>query len=251
MKNNSNLRNWHFYSFLSLLFLFAFSTNISAQKESSFSFGVKGGLASGTFSTQNKANIGSPQMGYQAGAVANYIIKLKRDSIKSFGFGVSIEFLYSNTGVSNIDPEYFYALENDASTTPIINTSIISNQLSIPILISYVFTEVAEGISPKIYFGGDYSFNLKTNSLNTYKTTFKANTIYNNEYASMGNRIATSDYGIILGTGVTIGNGKLLYVVDARYRIGLSNINETTSSYVYSNLTRDMFSLMAGVIYKL
>jgi len=226
-----------------LLFLFAFSFNTHAQEQSKLSFGARGGLASGSFTTINKVSIGSSQPGYQVGAFASF-------NIKSY-LSVSLEVLFSNTGAVNIDPEYFYSAENDALKNPIINSSIITNQLSIPILISYNIVDAVDGVSPRVYLGGDYSFNMKTNSLNTSLNKFNGDIIYTNEFSDMGNRVASSDYGAIIGAGLDIGSEKIIYTFDLRYRIGLSDINETTSSYINSEIKRDVFSIMLGVTYKL
>jgi len=226
-----------------LLFLFAFSFNTHAQEQSKLSFGARGGLASGSFTTINKVSIGSSQPGYQVGAFASF-------NIKSY-LSVSLEVLFSNTGAVNIDPEYFYSAENDALKNPIINSSIITNQLSIPILISYNIVDAVAGVSPRVYLGGDYSFNMKTNSLNTSLNKFNGDIIYTNEFSDMGNRVASSDYGAIIGAGLDIGSEKIIYTFDLRYRIGLSDINETTSSYINSEIKRDVFSIMLGVTYKL
>jgi len=243
MKKAFNLTNWHVFYYLGLLFLLTFSNNIRAQEQSGLSFGIKGGLASGTFTTQNRLQVGSAHMGMQIGTFVNY-------NVMEF-LGVSMEVLYSNTGATNVDPEYFYALENATSSQRIVNTSVVSHQISIPILISYIFPEMSDGVSPKIYVGGDMSFNLLSNSQNTFATSFKSNTIYSTEYTSMGNRLAKNDFGLIIGTGITLGSGAIVYTFDARYRLGLSNINEAFSSYANSDLKRDIFSLMIGVAYKL
>lgn len=243
MKNKYNSRNWHMYFYVGLLFLFAFSFNTHAQEQSKLSFGARGGLASGSFTTINKVSIGSSQPGYQVGAFASF-------NIKSY-LSVSLEVLFSNTGAVNIDPEYFYSAENDALKNPIINSSIITNQLSIPILISYNIVDAVDGVSPRVYLGGDYSFNMKTNSLNTSLNKFNGDIIYTNEFSDMGNRVASSDYGAIIGAGLDIGSEKIIYTFDLRYRIGLSDINETTSSYINSEIKRDVFSIMLGVTYKL
>ena len=243
MKKAFNLTNWHVFYYLGLLFLLTFSNNIRAQEQSGLSFGIKGGLASGTFTTQNRLQAGSARNGMQIGTFAEY-------SIMEY-LGVSMEVLYSNTGATNIDPEYFYALENATASNSITNTSVVSHQVSIPILISYIFPEMSDGISPKIYFGGDMGFNLKSNSQNTFATSFKSNTIYSTEYTSMGNRLAKNDFGLIVGTGITLGTGIISYTFDARYRLGLSNINDAFSSYANNELKRDVFSIMIGVAYKL
>ena len=242
MKNRSNFRNWHVFYYLGLLFLFTLSNNAYSQQKGGLSFGAKGGLALGNFSIQNQIQAGSIQYGMQAGAFANYSILDYLD--------VSLEILYSNTGVSNLSPEYFYALENAVLTDKIVNTSIRTHQLSIPLLISYVFN-ATDGVYPRIYIGGDIGFNIKSSSLNTTKTSFNGNDIFVNEYESMGNRMSTKDFGAIIGTAINFGTDNIIYTIDARYRLGLTNINESTSSYVNSELTRDVFSIMVGVAYKL
>jgi len=242
MKNKSNFKNWHVFYYLGLLFLFTLSNNAYSQQKGGLSFGAKGGLALGNFSTQNHIQVGSIQYGMQAVGFANYSILDYLD--------VSLEILYSNTGASNISPEYFYASENAILTNQIVNTSIITHQVSIPILISYVFN-TTEGIYPRVYIGGDIGFNLKSNSLNTSKTSFNGNDIFVNQYESMGTRMSSKDFGAIIGTAISFGKDNISYTIDARYRLGLSNINESSSSYINSELTRDVFSLMFGVAYKL
>ncbi|OYT11516.1 MAG: hypothetical protein B6I18_03930 [Bacteroidetes bacterium 4572_112] len=242
MKNQSNFKNWHVFYYLGLLFLFTLSNNAYSQQKGGLSFGAKGGLALGNFSTQNHIQVGSIQYGMHAAGFANYSILDYLD--------VSVEVLYSNTGASNLSPEYFYAMENAILPSKIVNTSIITHQISIPILISYVFN-ATEGIYPRVYIGGDIGFNLKSNSLNTSKTSFNGNNIFVNQYESMGTRMANNDFGAIIGTAISFGKENISYTIDARYRLGLSNINESTSSYINSELTRDVFSIMVGVAYKL
>lgn len=243
MKKKHIFTNGFVFYCLVILFLFALNSNISAQAQGDISFGIKTGLASGTFSTQNSIGISSPRNGLQAGLFGDY-------NITDF-LGVTLEVMYSNTGASNVDPEYFYSVENAVMSNKIINSSIVSQQVSIPLLISYMIPNSPKGIVPKIYVGGDIGFNLMTNSLNTYETSFNGNTIYNTKYESMGNRLAKNDFGAIMGTAISIHSNKLIYSLDARYRMGLSDINETTSSYVDSSIKRDVFSIMVGVAFKL
>ena len=164
---------------------------------------------------------------------------------------VSLEVMYLQAGASNISPEYFYAGENSLLADKIVNTTIVSNQISIPLLLSYVFPESPKGVLARIYGGGDVSFNIKTNALNTYKASFNGSDIYPTKFESMGNRVAKNDFGAIIGSGLSIGDGPIIYTLDARYRIGLSNINETNSTYIDGTLKRNTFSIMFGVMYKL
>lgn len=231
--------------YLSILFLVALYSNAYSQEQeqSGLSFGAKVGLASSTFTTTQFMDAGSIKNGLQASVVANY-------SILSY-LDVSLEVMYSNTGASNISPEYFYTGENSVLTNKIVNTSIVSNQLCIPLLLSYVFSESPKGVFPRIYAGGDISFNLKTNALNTYKASFNGSNIYPTTFESMGNRVAKNDFGAIIGSVLSIGDGPIIYTIDARYRVGLTNINETNSTFIESTLKRNTFSIMFGIMYQL
>jgi len=228
--------------YLGILFMFALSINVYSQEQSTFSFGAKAGLASGTFSTKHFVDVSSSHNGYQAGIFMNYSILNYLD--------ISLEVMYSNSGAANLSPEYFYAAENIIQTNKIINTSVVSNQISIPLLLSYVFSESPHGVFPRIYAGGDISFNLKSNSLNTYKASFNGTDIYPTKYESMGSRMAKKDFGAIIGTAISIGDGPVIYTLDARYRIGLTDINETKSTFIESSLKRNIFTLMFGIGYQ-
>jgi len=90
-----------------------------------------------------------------------------------------------------------------------------------------------------------------TNSLNTYQASFNGHSIYPTKYESMGTRFASKDFGAIIGTAINIGDGPIIYTLDARYRLGLTDINETNSTYIESSLKRNIFTLMIGIVYQI
>lgn len=245
MKKTNIFKNGFISYYLGILFLFGLSSNGVAQSQGEMSFGLKAGIASGSFSTTKNVSISSPENGVQTGLFGNY-------SITDF-LGASLEVLYSNTGAANVDPQYFYALENAVLENKIVNTSIVSQQLSIPVLISYMMPGDGSlsGIVPKVYVGGDVAFNLKSNALNSYNQSEGDGVYYNSKYESMGNRLKGTDFGFIMGTAIGIESDLFIYSLDARYRMGLSDINDAKSSYVDSSVKRNVFSIMFGIAYKL
>jgi len=94
--------------YLCILFLFALSNDVYSQEKAGLSFGAKAGLASGSLSTSHYIEASSAKNGYQAGIVVNYSILDYLD--------VTLEVMYSNSGASNLNPEYFYAAENAVLT---------------------------------------------------------------------------------------------------------------------------------------
>jgi hypothetical protein len=251
MKKTNIFKNGFISYYLGILFLFGLSSIGVAQSQGEMSFGVKAGIASGTFSTSNTVTIGSPETGVQTGIFGNY-------NITDF-LGATLEVLYSNTGAADVDPQYFYTVENAAinqssNGSRIVNTNVVSQQLSIPILVSYHLNGAGNlgGIVPKVYAGGDIGFNLKSSALNTFQIYDNNNDVYyRNNYESMGERVKGIDFGAIVGTSIGIESDLLTYSLDARYRMGLSDINETKSSFVDGSVKRNVFSIMFGVAYKL
>jgi hypothetical protein len=214
-----------------------------AQTAGELTVGLKTGLTLGNLSTDNRMDVGSYSAGYSIGAAANF-------DVTDF-LGVSLDVQYLNVSVSNVEPDYFYSLENSVFTDKIVNSSIRSSLLSLPLTVSYVLPQTQGGISPRIYAGGDVSFNLQTQSLNTYSKSLLLTDVYTTEYESMGERVSGTDFGLIFGTSLVIPGDGFVYTFDARYRMGLSDINETQSVYVNSKLNRNYFSVMVGIAYKL
>lgn len=56
----------------------------------------------------------------------------------------------------------------------------------------------------------------------------------------------TTDFGLMFGAGLEIGSGRFVFLVDGRYNLGLTNLNDTPGAEEISVKNR-AFSVMAGV----
>lgn len=232
-----------FFGFCIIL-IGATNQNTFAQtSESPLSIGIKAGLASGGYSSQDYVEVGTAKNGFHLGVFADYQVM----EIMS----VTVELLYTRTGATDINPLYFYSDENAVFNDKIINSSITSNIVNIPVLASFTIPEIMGQVKPKIYIGGDFGYYLSSESLNTYEIISGNSVIYTKDRESLGGRLLDYDFGAIVGTGFNINANKLTYQFDIRYRLGLQDLNDTNSDFVNSSIYQNVFSVMFGIAYNL
>ncbi len=228
-----------------LFFSLLMGSNQDARAGSGLGFGLKAGFSSTNLTEKHFAEVGSPRSGYNIGAFVNY------DILEYLG--VTLEVQYGMAGAANLDPNYFYSAENKVLSSPIVNSSLLVNQISTPLLVSFNLPGVQGAVKPRIYAGADFSYFLTAKSLNTYAEPSTTGVdYYRKELEKLGNRMEKFDLGLIGGTGLSIEGGKnLTYWFDARYRMGLTNINAAQSNFIDHKLKKNFMTFQFGVSYNL
>ena len=244
MKNNQIKRTVLLILGFCIMLIIAISPNALAQENGTgLSVGIKTGIASGTFTSQSYVEVSSAKNGFHFGIFADYpVIEIMT---------VSVELLYTRTGAVDMDPQYFYSDENALFDDKIVNSSITSNIVNIPIMASFIIPGITGQIKPRIYIGGDFGYYLSSESLNTYEVSSGTSTVYLKYDESMRDRLLNFDYGLIAGTGFNIYGDTFNYQFDIRYRMGLKNLNNTNSDFVNSAIYQNVLSFMFGIAYNL
>ena len=243
MKNNQIKRTVLLIFGFCIMLIIAISPKTLAQQENGLSVGIKSGIASGSFASQNHVKVSSTKNGFHFGVFADYpLIDLMT---------VSVELLYTRTGAVDMNPLYFYSDENVVLDNKIVNSSITSNIINIPIMASFIVPGINGPVKPRIYIGGDFGYCLSSKSLNTYEVNSGTSTVYLKYDESMGDRLLNFDYGFIAGTGFNIYGDMFNYQFDIRYRMGLRDLNNTNSDFVNSAIYQNVLSFMFGIAYNL
>jgi hypothetical protein len=225
---------------LALFSVFSWSS-IHAQEGGGLGLeaGVKAGAITSTLSSQKYIPVTGPMTSYSVGLFADY-------GVLDY-LAASMEVLVSQTGGTNLPSNYIYAGENIVSDFRY-NTAIKCTQISIPVYASYLF-ETKGKIVPRVYLGADFAFNVSKKAMNTTLLNAPEETYRITTYEKVGKRLNTFDWGPLAGTGFTVKGDMLSYYFDARYRMGMRDLNNTKSTYVNSKLIRSYYQISFGVTY--
>ncbi len=191
---------------ISAVALLAIASTASAQniELSDFTYGVKGGMNVSTITN----TVSDPRIGFSAGVFAEYDL--------SPDFSLSAELLFSQQGIKY----------DDIISGQTISYKTNTSYLNLPILFNYYFFDnfaVKAGVQPGLFLGG--------------KEKTKSNGHKESENID---GIETFDFGIPVGVSYEFDFG---VIIDARYTIGLSDINKQT----YKDKSRnEVFTLSVG-----
>lgn len=167
-------------------------------------------------------------------------------------FSVQLEGNYTEYGAKDINSQAIYYNNSSVLTEYVENTTIKqidfkTTNIEIPLLLQYNL-KMSDQISPFVFIGGNFIYNLKAETTIIKETIKDGNSLTRKHYDDVSDRIKTYDYAPIIGGGVSVSVMDNISVnVDARYKIGVKNIsNLTNENYRYTN---HGISLNVGVGY--
>lgn len=217
MKNRKTISTFLLLLLTSGVFLQAQDNSVSAGKQ--FSFGIKvGGVFSGF--TNHQDVFTGMRGGMTIGAFAEF---------KPISFlGVSIEANYVQEGAFHANPYLIYPAASINYTTSIYKTSsdIRLHTLQIPLLVNIRAPKISGAVSPKLILGYSFDFILNATSNDMYMISGNPDI----PLSSRGTENVSSSFqkwnmGPVLGVGFDFASDKLTYMLEARYKIGVRDIN--------------------------
>jgi hypothetical protein len=197
-----------------------FSSQSNAQ-DKPLNFGVKVGISSSVFTRDFQA-VSERLTGFSGGGFVTY-------KITNF-FSVGAELLYIQQGASNIML---------IDTLPNTSTNLTFHTIDLPVLLFFHVPDM-NGISPKFFIGHAFGYNVKVYGRN--RTQINNDPVmYVRGTHDLTNRYERLDFGGIAGVGVDFKTSKMLFSVDARYRLGYLNMfsddfNQTSFGFVSLNV---------------
>jgi hypothetical protein len=210
-----------------IFFLLSSGSFLKAQEGGSsgkpISFGIRaGGVFSGF--TNHQEVFTSMRGGFCAGAFVEY----KPISL----LGVSAEVNYVQEGAFHANPFLIYPAASVNYTTNIYKTSsdIRLHTVQVPVLLNIRAPEISGNVVPKLILGYSFDFLLKANSQDMYMISNGGDI----PLSSRGNENVTSAFqswnmGPVAGLGIDFNGDKFTYMIEARYKIGLKDINNLGS----------------------
>jgi hypothetical protein len=196
------------------------------------SFGIKAGLSNSLFTNYQQKAVDN-KLGFAVGATAEFKL--------SNLLGVEINLNYVQEGADKASPYLIYTKEylnsfNENSYGGMyeyINESDITlHTIQVPVLFN-IRPPVKGDVVPRLILG--YSFDFILNATTKDEITFYSYDNTTNSYsyfpitkrnkANVTSSFKTFNMGPVLGLGLDFKSDKLTYLIDARYKIGLNDIN--------------------------
>lgn len=183
------------------------------------SFGIKaGGVFSGF--TNHGDVFTSSRTGLTLGAFSEFRVT---DYI-----GVSAEANYVQEGAFHVNPYLVYPAATVNYTTSIYKTSsdIRLHTLQVPLLVSIRAPKINGAVTPKLIVGCSFDFILKATSNDMFMISGNPDIPLSNR----GTENVTSSFeklniGPVFGVGFDFASDNLTYMLEARYKIGMRDIN--------------------------
>lgn len=185
----------------------------SASAQTGASFGVKAGVnfANLDFSGDDVNVSFDQRVGLVAGAFMLFPMT------ETFGF--QVEGLYSQKGAKFEDDDFEESIELD--------------QFEVPVLARYTIPSTT-GTSFHLFAGPSFGFKLSAKARSSFDGDDDEEIDVDDEYKGL-------DFGLVFGAGVEFGR----FVVDGRYNLGLTNLNDDDANDGLETKSR-VFSIMAG-----
>jgi hypothetical protein len=215
---------------ISIMILFLLSCGLVLQAQENagssgkpISFGIRaGGVFSGF--TNHQEIFTSLRSGVNAGVFAE---------IKPVPFfGVSAEVNYVQEGAFHANPFLIYPASSVNYTTDIYKTSsdIRLHTLQIPLLLNVRAPKISGAVVPKLIVGCSFDFILKATAQNMYMTSGSTSgnpdiPLNNRGKDNVSSSFKSSNIGAVCGFGFDFAGDKVTYMLEARYKIGLKDIN--------------------------
>lgn len=200
-------------------------------------FGARIGLVSSAFAIDYE-NVTDTKHGLLVGGFISYKLL---DWLRLQG-----EILYQQQGAANIErpPSQFNPNE-------VTYSNIIMHNLEIPVTAQLTPTGlVGDVFEPYLGLGIAYGYNFQTYSVN--KTIFTADDGTESKGSSWSNVsefYQVNDLGALLSLGVNMKTESMMYTVEYRYRLGLTNINNTSSNNALDYLTTNLTTLSLQIAF--
>lgn len=192
-------------------------------------FGFRIGATSSAFAIDYE-NVTDQKKGITVGGVISYKFL---DWLRVQG-----EILYQQQGAANIEREPSVVAPNARTYS-----NIIQHNLEIPVTAQLTPTGLTGNtLEPYLAGGIAYGYNFQTYSVN--KTVFESESgqeFGGSSWSNVSEFYQVNDVGALIGLGLNMITENILYTVEARYRMGLTNIKNTSSTssldYITTNVT--------------
>ena len=205
-----------------LLLSFAAAVSLAAPLSAQTTLGVRGGVSIAEISIDEEGesiNFDS-RTGFVGGGFANFQL--------GETFFVQPELLYAQKGAKD-------ALDSSVDAT------IKLDYLSIPVLFGAAFGIGDGGVTPRIFAGPEVSFELSCKVSAEVEGISASADCSENELQTK-----SVDFGLVFGAGVGIPVGSFEIVLDGRYDLGLTDIEDSDSEFDTSAKNR-AWQFTAGV----
>lgn len=211
-----------------ILFLLSSGLLLQAQESGSssgkpISFGIKAGGCFSGFTNHQDIFTGM-RSGLGIGIFAEY---------KPISFaGISAEVNYVQEGAFHANPFLIYPSSTINYTSSIYKTSsdIRLHTLQIPILINLRAPKISGDVVPKLIIGYSFDFILNATSKDMYMVSGTSEVpISSRSSENVTSSFESWNMGPVCGLGFDFAGDKLTYMLEARYKIGLKDINKLGS----------------------
>ena len=197
--------------------------------------GAQIGFTQGTFAVNNQ-DFTDSKVGILIGAFAHY----NPDFLPSW-LTLDGEINYQQQGAANI--------EVPTGDPNIIQTkNIIQHNIDIPVM--GIFTPpgyLNESLIPYIGAGVAWGYNMKTYQQTNTRSTVDGGTSFRVEsYTDKSRQYVQNDFAAVLAAGFLVKTETWMYTVEARYRLGLTNLNGISAN-PSNAFTGNVFTLKVGV----
>lgn len=219
MKTNNLLR------FVVVFFFCQCATIISVLSQDQglarpISFGIKLGTSSSGFSRDQQV-FSDKKLGLACGVFAEY---------KFMGFlGFEVGANYVQEGAAHVSPKLVYpvSLLNQNTLTTKQSSDITLHTLQVPLILNIRPNVMSEKLSPRISIG--YSFDFILNAISKDNVEV-ASSPYNillsdRQKENVSPSFSNFNMGPVLGLGMDFKSDKHTFLIDVRYKIGISEIN--------------------------
>jgi hypothetical protein len=208
-------------------------------------FGVKVGLSNSKFTGYQQNDwTGQNRWGFTLGGFAEY---RPMDLV-----GVEIGLAYVQEGSAKADPSLIYSYEgwHFSDNSWIDASDITLHTLQVPVLIN-IRPPVSGDVTPRVILGYSFDFILNATAKNEITIATPTESDNNLPLTSRNKDNVSSSFkalnmGPVFGLGLDFKSDKFTYMIDARYKIGIKDVNNL-ASLNYINGVRD-FSINTFVV---
>jgi len=215
--------------------VFSQDTEEPVVSDATLRLGAQIGITQGTFAKNNQ-NFTDPKVGFLVGAFAHY-----NPSFVPSWLTLDGELNYQQQGAANIEVP-----SNDPNITQtknIIQHNIDLNVMGLVTPPGYL----NESLIPYLGAGLAWGYNMKTYQQTNSSTVLDGGTSFRVESLTDKSRqYVQNDFAAVLAAGLLVKTETWLYTVEARYRLGLTNLNGISTN-TSNTFTGNVFTLKVGV----
>jgi hypothetical protein len=221
MKTNNLLRLVVVFSFCQIATIFSV---LSQDLAKPISFGIKVGASSSGF-TRDRQVFSDKKLGLACGIFAEY---------KLMGFlGVEVSANYVQEGGAHVSPKLVYpvSLLNVNQLVTKQSSDVLLHTLQVPLILNIRPSVMSENLCPRISVGYSFDFILNATSKDNVMMTSSPNNILisDRHKENVTSSFSAMNMGPILGLGLDFKSDKHIYLLDVKYKIGMSEINNLGS----------------------